>query len=1157
MHHLYDVYYSCGIVLCSRDAKFAVDCDTCRLSYCLVCLASGSKDPCVRCGHRPSKRMEQLVHLRLKSIYKAFKQSSSKKDGSNNTTTIEELEDDMDAHHTHNSHHHHHDNSEGGLFHDHEDSSGTTNPILQAAAAAAASSKHRDSFHGSGVVLAEKFMAEKQKADAAAEALLAELEEEEDKVKSKQSKKKRKKEREAAKKRAEQEQLEMEQHQKELQQKRKQQQSSRKQQLLSQDEDGSKSSKTTPKKGGKAQHDNKAVSSSDTASTPRQSHSPHEDEEMESPPSKVDPMEQKLCQAVEDCDEDAIEDLLFELKGVPGRAALRKNAKKALKRMKSNVTEDTAAAAAAAGNTDSDNAPELTPAVPTTTFTTKAHVALMNTTNSNTVPASELLKVVSDNNVGISSMGTGSGATRHHHNAGHHHHHHHQKAECVMQMSPAVIGWVIGKGGQRIRDLMEESGAKVWIDQEKIIKSVNESRNVYVSGERKSVDQAVRMIKDIVSKAPIVVGSTAADSPAPVAAETPGIAAAPAPAAPAKLDATEQQQQRSQVHSAPSSLDHVKSLQQNQIAQQPVATAVVQPPTKTVPPRNPQEGSTPPLPSMVQHQQPLAAVTSTEDDNMIVTAEHVLTCEARFVPLLIGKRGWTIKHIQDVSNARVDIDQTVTPRRIRISGSKTNVETAVGMVRDVLSYPHAQLQQQQEKYAAANSSRPAIPNAMMMTEDANNNNTDERNHSPPSQLIMTGDAKSSISASSSLSSTPEPSMTSTSKGYGAAPPLHAGPLIPPPDQYNATAANHHLQAQAFLQQQQHGMGMAAATNGGARFGPPFSGLMGMQHHPPMPGMGMPHPHHIQPHPHQMYNPTAPPPKPMGANTNVIQDQSLSFGGPGMSTSLTAARSDSTNNNNLLTPVDFGTIARNIATHQQHPTAPAAAPQAYSLQENALRKIMPTGGNLGRTAPNPSVFDGHSDLPGGGGLWNTNPSKYPGLPQAAPAPTSEAFYSMDALARPRADDRQEGSTSIRLGFEVGAGGGKTTTAATAPFSALDPASNVLGVRGSGRDDAQLIDSMFAQMGDSQQGTSSLLTGLHGLSLDNGDKLGSATGLWGDTPLSSDWDSKNNNLGAAASNAASKNSTDTSSGLLAGLQPLNVSSSDQHPPQSRFNWSSTNA
>eukprot|EP00979_Chaetoceros_neogracilis_P016556 scaffold8539_cov191-Chaetoceros_neogracile.AAC.2 len=76
----------CGIVLCQRDAKFAVECDTCKMSYCLVCLASGTKDPCVRCGHRTSKRVEQLVHLRLKSIYKAFKQSGAALDNNSKGT---------------------------------------------------------------------------------------------------------------------------------------------------------------------------------------------------------------------------------------------------------------------------------------------------------------------------------------------------------------------------------------------------------------------------------------------------------------------------------------------------------------------------------------------------------------------------------------------------------------------------------------------------------------------------------------------------------------------------------------------------------------------------------------------------------------------------------------------------------------------------------------------------------------------------------------------------------------------------------------------------------------------------------------------------------------------------------------------------------------
>ena len=50
---------------------------------------------------------------------------------------------------------------------------------------------------------------------------------------------------------------------------------------------------------------------------------------------------------------------------------------------------------------------------------------------------------------------------------------------------------------------------------------------------------------------------------------------------------------------------------------------------------------------------------------------------------LIGCRGWTVKHIQDESGARVDIDQNVTLRIIRSSGSdKSQVSMATQMVRD-------------------------------------------------------------------------------------------------------------------------------------------------------------------------------------------------------------------------------------------------------------------------------------------------------------------------------------------------------------------------------------------------------------------------------------------------------------------------------------------
>jgi len=89
------------------------------------------------------------------------------------------------------------------------------------------------------------------------------------------------------------------------------------------------------------------------------------------------------------------------------------------------------------------------------------------------------------------------------------------RTEAVLHLSPAVIGWVIGKGGQRIRDVMEESSCRIWIDQERLvtlgsseISSQSSSpgaqyRVVYVSGGKKNVDSAVKRLIDLVSKAPL------------------------------------------------------------------------------------------------------------------------------------------------------------------------------------------------------------------------------------------------------------------------------------------------------------------------------------------------------------------------------------------------------------------------------------------------------------------------------------------------------------------------------------------------------------------------------------------------------------------------------------------------------------------------------
>ncbi|KAL9189528.1 hypothetical protein ACHAXT_009203 [Thalassiosira profunda] len=74
-------------------------------------------------------------------------------------------------------------------------------------------------------------------------------------------------------------------------------------------------------------------------------------------------------------------------------------------------------------------------------------------------------------------------------------------AEYVLRVPPSVVGWVIGKGGSTIRDMMHESETKIWVDQDSM--GPNEPRVVYVSGKRSNVDVAVRMVKELVERAPV------------------------------------------------------------------------------------------------------------------------------------------------------------------------------------------------------------------------------------------------------------------------------------------------------------------------------------------------------------------------------------------------------------------------------------------------------------------------------------------------------------------------------------------------------------------------------------------------------------------------------------------------------------------------------
>lgn len=87
--------------------------------------------------------------------------------------------------------------------------------------------------------------------------------------------------------------------------------------------------------------------------------------------------------------------------------------------------------------------------------------------------------------------------------------------------------------------MMEESGAKIWIDQESM--HAKEARVVYVSGKRSCVDSAVRMVKDLVSKAPVAASAAASQGVAPAPSAVSAAKSAPVPTPSQKPSSLEQE----------------------------------------------------------------------------------------------------------------------------------------------------------------------------------------------------------------------------------------------------------------------------------------------------------------------------------------------------------------------------------------------------------------------------------------------------------------------------------------------------------------------------------------------------------------------------------------------------------------------------------------
>lgn len=150
----------------------------------------------------------------------------------------------------------------------------------------------------------------------------------------------------------------------------------------------------------------------------------------------------------------------------------------------------------------------------------------------------------------------------------------------VMDISPSVVGWIIGRSGIRIKEIQSQTGCKMWVDQDV---PNDQPRKIYFHGSKQSIESAVNRVNELVQAAPIL------------------------------------------------SSNHVSSGK---------------------------------------------GLTSV-----------IVDCPVSLVGLLIGKRGWTIKKIQQASNAQISINQSVReglPRKIIVSGDEASVSTALRLITEVL-----------------------------------------------------------------------------------------------------------------------------------------------------------------------------------------------------------------------------------------------------------------------------------------------------------------------------------------------------------------------------------------------------------------------------------------------------------------------------------------
>jgi len=224
----------------------------------------------------------------------------------------------------------------------------------------------------------------------------------------------------------------------------------------------------------------------------------------------------------------------------------------------------------------------------------------------------------------------------------------HELVDCP----PNMIGRLIGKGGETIKSLEAQSGAKIQIDQE--------TKRVSINGSAQCVATGVRLVNDLLNAPPD--------------------AAAPAPEAQKILDCPPGLVGRIIGRGG----ETIKSLQ----AMSGANISIDQNFPNDVPRKVHISGSTSAVAQGEKLVRDLLQGNPSPASHMGGGQQgqsFVMDCPKEMVGRVIGRGGETIKGLQHHSCARIQIDQSSTPCKVSISGPPQAVDAANRMITDIVN----------------------------------------------------------------------------------------------------------------------------------------------------------------------------------------------------------------------------------------------------------------------------------------------------------------------------------------------------------------------------------------------------------------------------------------------------------------------------------------